>query len=123
MKFAVVEQKYIDYWRDRQAKEKQYHQMLAKQARQEAQQIVDWLVQRYPVQRVILFGSLARDRFVAASDIDLAVEGLPPANYFEILAQVNQLTARWVDLKLWQDLEPHFKSRVLETGEVLYERK
>jgi len=118
----VVEQKYIDYWRDRQSQQKQYHQTLAKQAKQEAQEITDFLVERYAVRRVILFGSLTRDRFHAASDIDLAVEGLPSADYFAILAEVNQMTSRWVDLKLWQDLEPYFKSRVLETGEVLYER-
>jgi predicted nucleotidyltransferase len=119
----MVEQKYIDYWRDRQAREKQLHQELAQQARQEVQQIVNWLVQHYPIERVILFGSLARDRFVADSDIDLAVEGLPSADYFAILAQVNQPASRWVDLKLWEDLDPHFKNRVLETGEVVYARE
>lgn len=119
----MIEQKYIDYWRNRQARERQYHQQLAAQARQEAQRVTDFLVERYNVQRVILFGSLTRDRFDAESDIDLAVEGLPSANYFAILSEVNQMASRWVDLKLWQDLEPYFQSRVLETGEVLYERK
>jgi predicted nucleotidyltransferase len=118
----VVEQRYIDYWRDRQAKEKQLHRELATQARQEASQIVNWLVQHYSVRRVILFGSLVRDRFVAEFDIDLAVEGLPSADYFAILAQVNQLASRWVDLKPWEDLDPNFRFRVLETGEVLYAR-
>jgi predicted nucleotidyltransferase len=111
----VIEQKYIDYWRDRQTQEQQYHQKLAEQARHEAQQITDFLVQQYPVQ-------LTRDRFRTESDIDLAVEGLPSAKYFEILAQVNRLAFRWVDLKLWEDLEPYFQTRVLATGEVLYER-
>jgi predicted nucleotidyltransferase len=118
-----MEQKYIDYWRDRQQQQKQSNRKLAEQARQEVRLIVDFLIQQYNVQRVILFGSLTRDRFVAESDIDLAVEGLSPTNYFEILAQVNRLASRWVDLKLWQDLEPYFQSRVLETGEVLYARK
>ena len=119
----MVEQKYIDYWRDRQMKERQYHKKLADQARQDVERIVAFLVQAYGVQRIILFGSLARDRFVEESDIDLAVEGLKPANYFAILAEVNQLASRWVDLKLWEDLDLHFRSRVLETGEVLYERE
>jgi predicted nucleotidyltransferase len=119
----VVEQKYIDYWRDRQMKEQMFHKKLADQARQEVKLIVNLLIQQYDVRQVILFGSLTRDRFVAESDIDLAVEGLPPASYFEILAQVNRLASRWVDLKLWEDLDPHFKSRVLETGEVLHARE
>ncbi len=122
MVMAMVEQKYIDYWRDRQAQEKRLHQQLATQAKQEAKQITEFLVRQYNVQRVILFGSLARDRFVAESDIDLVVEGLPATDYFAILAQVNRLAFRWVDLKLWEDLNLPFKSRILETGEVLYER-
>lgn len=119
----MIEQKYVDYWRDRQAKEKQYHQKLAEQARQEVEQIVAFLVEQHGVQRVILFGSLTRDRFVAESDLDLAVEGLPPTAYFEVLSLVNQMASRWVDLKLWDDLDPHFQSRVLATGEVIYARE
>jgi predicted nucleotidyltransferase len=119
----MVEQKYIDYWRDRRVQESQYHKKLANEARQDVKQIVDFLVQHYAVQRIILFGSLTRDRFVADSDIDLAVEGLTSADYFKVLAQVNRLASRWIDLKLWQDLDPHFQSRVLETGEILYARE
>jgi uncharacterized protein len=119
----VVEQPYIDYWRDRHAAQKRYHQQLAQEARLEAGRIAEFLVHHYNVRRVILFGSLVRDRFATESDIDLAVEGLPSAPYFEILAQVNQLASRWVDLKRWEDLEPHFQSRVLETGEVIYARE
>jgi uncharacterized protein len=118
-----MEQNYIDYWRDRQARQKRQHQQLATQARQEVGLIADLLVKQYDVQRIVLFGSLVRDRFVAESDIDLAVEGLPSASYFEILALVNQLASRWVDLKRWEDLYPHFQSRVIDTGEVIYERK
>ncbi len=119
----MVEQKYIDYWRDRQAKTRQHHRKLAEQARQEASLIADLLVQQHGARRVILFGSLTRDRFTKESDIDLAVEGLPPTRYFEVLAQVNRITSRWVDLKRWEDLDLHFQARVLDTGEVLYARK
>ena len=81
------------------------------------------LVKQHGVRRVILFGSLVRDRFVEESDIDLAVEGLLPILYFEVLSQVNRIASRWVDLKLWEDLELHFQARILETGEVLYARE
>jgi len=119
----MVEQKYIDYWRDRQARQKRYHQQLAEKARQEVTQMASLLVDQYDVQRIILFGSLTRDRFVAESDIDLAVEGLAPAKYFEVLSRLNQMAERSVDLKLWDDLDPHFQSRVLVTGEVIYARE
>jgi len=123
LKPAMVEQKYIDYWHDRQAKTRQYHEKLAVQARQEAALITALLVKQQGVRRVVLFGSLVRDRFAEESDLDLAVEGLLPSLYFAVLAQVNRIASRWVDLKRWEDLEPHFQARVLETGEVLYARE
>ena len=39
---------------------------------------------QFPVSRVVLFGSLAHQGwFVPDSDVDLAVEGLSPANYWK----------------------------------------
>jgi predicted nucleotidyltransferase len=42
------------------------------------------LKRRFGVKRVILFGSVANaDWFASDSDVDMAVEGLSPANYWE----------------------------------------
>jgi uncharacterized membrane protein YqiK len=49
-----MEQNYIDYWRDRQARQKRQHQQLATQARQEVGLIADLLVKQYDVQRIVL---------------------------------------------------------------------
>ena len=80
------------------------------------------LADRYPIRRIILFGSLARGNFAPGSDIDLAVEGLPPGDYFTALAAANCLTRFWVDLKPLEELQPRFRERVLATGECVYER-
>ncbi|MGH7562960.1 MAG: nucleotidyltransferase family protein [Gemmatimonadota bacterium] len=50
-----------------------------------AKAIAEWLRQRYGKRvRVLLFGSLVDpDRFAPGSDIDLAVEGLSPTEYWE----------------------------------------
>jgi predicted nucleotidyltransferase len=119
---AEMEDKYLKYWRDRRQQEQLKNQRLAQQARQEAQQMVEALVNDFGATQIILFGSLARGRFAADSDIDLAVEGICPEHFFTALAAVNRLTNRWVDLKPLEALEPHFYQRVLATGEVLYAR-
>jgi predicted nucleotidyltransferase len=74
---------------------------------------------------VWLFGSLAQRRFVhAGSDIDLAVEGLPPEDYFRALVAIwRQLPPGFrLDLAPLEDAKPSLLDVVREEGELLYER-
>lgn len=80
------------------------------------------LVQQFGARRIILFGSLAKGRFQEGSDIDLAAEGIAPGEFFQALAAANRTTAAWVDLKPWEELEPHFRQRILSTGMIIYAR-
>ncbi len=114
---------YIDYWRRRRDAQQAKDQRLARGARADLEQIVDVLVREFGATHIILFGSLARGRFAEGSDMDVAVEGIPPSEYFAALAAVNDLTPLWVDLKPLEALTPHFRRRVLETGEVLYAKE
>jgi len=114
--------KYVDYWRRRGAEQKRHSQRLAKQARSDLERIVTALVGEFGASRIILFGSLVRGRFAPGSDMDLAVEGIPPGDFFAALALVNRLASLRVDLKPLEDLEPHFRRRVIATGEVIYAR-
>jgi predicted nucleotidyltransferase len=45
------------------------------------------LVERYRAGRVVLFGSLAEGTYSEQSDVDLAVDGMPSAHYFDALAE------------------------------------
>lgn len=58
------------------------------------------LKERYGVRRVVLFGSLAHAAwFTLDSDVDLAVEGLPPGAYWEAWRLVEEfINDRPVDL-------------------------
>ena len=47
---------------------------------------------------VYLFGSAARGTMGERSDIDLAVSGLPPEIFFQVLAQVEDIFQRPIDL-------------------------
>lgn len=116
----IATSEYVDYWRRRRDAQQAKNQRLVQSARADLKEIVDVLVREFGATHIILFGSLAQGRFAEGSDIDLAVEGIPPSEYFAALAAVNDLTALWVDLKPLEVLTPHFRRRVLETGEVLY---
>ena len=62
-------------------------------ANQIAQKAADILRQEFAVTQVILFGSLAHQRwFSATSDIDLAVWGLDKALYFTAVARLQELS-------------------------------
>ena len=113
---------FITYWKKQRAGRELQNQLLAQQARCSLKQIMQVLAETYKVQQVILFGSLAKDKFTMTSDIDLAVAGLAPENFFEAYAHVNRLTQFQVDLKPLESLTPHFYRRVLEQGEILYEK-
>ena len=111
--------RFAAYWQQRRAAQQELSQRLARQARMDVTRIAAVLRQQFGVRRIILFGSLAERRFAPGSDIDLAVEGLAKADLFAALAQVNELSRFQVDLKPLEELEPHFRRKVLTTGEEL----
>ena len=111
---------YVAYWQHRRVEQERHRQQLAKQARQDLQPVVEILVDEYKVKKIVLFGSLAKGGFSQESDIDLAVEGIAPSDYFPVLAKINSVSERWIDLKPLEALDPHFLKRVLQTGETLY---
>lgn len=73
------------------------------------------------MRRVILFGSLVKERFERDADIDLAVEGLDPTEYFHAWAEVSELTDISVDLKPLERCYDHCRQRINQEGVVLYE--
>ncbi len=65
------------------------------------------------VVRVWLFGSLARGRPQDdRSDIDLAVEGLPPDRYYRALSELDQLVHCPVDLVELEHASPELRSQI-----------
>jgi len=57
--------------------------------------------------------------FGEGSDIDLAVAGIPPHQFFAVLGALNQISQIWIDLKLLEKVEPYFLDKILNTGECL----
>lgn len=83
--------------------------------------------ERYPIRRLSLFGSVLRDDFNPASDIDVLVEFESGARvtYLDMADMQFELEAilgRSVDLLEPAELSRYFRQQVLETALPLYER-
>jgi predicted nucleotidyltransferase len=75
------------------------------------------LRQQWPgLSAVWLFGSVLTDAFAAHSDIDLALEGLPPQDLLAAMALSERSGALAVDLVRLESLPPHWQQRIRERG-------
>jgi predicted nucleotidyltransferase len=63
-----------------------------------------------------LFGSLVHGEPTGESDVDLAVEGLPPRAYFPALADLMTLFRGPVDLVRLEEAAASLRERVLAEG-------
>lgn len=86
---------------------------------------IEALCQRYHIRKLALFGSVLRDDFRADSDIDVLVEFEPDAviglKFIEIQEALSSLLGRSVDLNTSQFLSRHFRNKVVQNAEVIYE--
>lgn len=114
-------QEYLEGWRRRQEMEKELIEKRREQALLDARRIAQFLVQKYGVRKIILFGSLARGDFDLHSDLDLAIEGLDKAKYFRALVEVGDLTEFPVDLKYLDECQGLIRERIDKEGIVLHE--
>lgn len=79
-----------------------------------------WLLRtQFGVRRILLFGSLAVGSVHAASDVDLAVEGLDAPRYFDALAALMALFGCPVDLVRIEAAPAELRARVFGEGVAL----
>ena len=77
----MTNSKYIASWRKHFARQDAESHTLAIQARKDLTKAVE-ILKKYGAKRIFIFGSLCRPgRFYPGSDIDLAVEGIPPQRF------------------------------------------
>ena len=96
---------------------------LKRQALAETRELACVLGEKFGAGRVLLFGSLAEKKghFDAASDIDLAVEGLG-GRFFRAYGYCMRLGKFNLDLRPYEDMPEYFKIRIEEEGDLLYEK-
>jgi len=87
------------------------------EARKVAANISRELVSRFGAKRVFLFGSLTRDDFNKRSDIDLAAEGIAPADFYRAVAFASGVSKVWkVDLVDMGDCSESLLQHILKEG-------
>ena len=80
---------------------------------------------RRHIRRLALFGSVLRDDFTPASDVDVLVEfepGRTPGwKFITIGDELSEILGRRVDLNTPQCLSRYFRDEVLAEAEVIYD--
>ena len=94
------------------------------EAKRVAVRIARGLAERYGAQTVFLFGSLSRGDQGAVFDIDLAVKGISPAQFFEAVAFVTSQSRKWrIDLVDVDDCTGSQRDMIEKEGVVLWPAK
>ncbi|MBI5787456.1 MAG: nucleotidyltransferase domain-containing protein [Candidatus Schekmanbacteria bacterium] len=76
----------------------------------------------FNAEKVILFGSCLED-VESARDIDIAISGIKPREFFKYYGQVSMVVEDEVDIIDLDDIKEHLYKRILSKGKVIYERK
>ena len=79
---------------------------------------------RHHIRRLALFGSVLRDDFSPASDVDVLVEfedgRVPGFAFFTMQAELSDLLGRPVDLHTPQFLSRYFRDQVMRESQIQY---
>lgn len=74
----------------------------------------------FGAKKVLLFGSCLED-IESAQDIDIAVSGIKPREFFKYYGKVSMAVEDEVDIIDLDDIREHLYKRVLSKGQVVYE--
>ena len=115
-----ISPKYLTAWRDRFARRASVSRKLAARARKDLTGATE-ILKKYGAKRIFVFGSLCRtDRFHPGSDIDIAVEGIPPEQFIRAAADLMMAVDFPIDLKPLEELDDVFRDLIEKNGELIY---
>jgi hypothetical protein len=81
---------------------------------------------RHHIRQLALFGSVLREDFNPASDVDVLVEfepgHVPGLAFFTMQEELSRILGRQVDLNTPQFLSRYFRDEVLRNAQVLYDQ-
>ncbi len=83
--------------------------------------------ERHAIRKLSLFGSVLRDDFGPASDVDVLVEFVPGTRVTLLTLagmeiKLTEIVGRKVDLRTLGEISPYIRQRVLDSSEVIYVR-
>lgn len=82
--------------------------------------------EKHRIRKLALFGSVLRDDFNEASDIDVLVEFEPDVSlgldFFTIQFELEDMLGRSVDFISYDSINKYIRKKVLNSAQVIYER-
>ena len=69
---------------------------------------------------IILFGSMSDGSFNKNSDIDIAISGISPVEYFKAVASISSIIGHDVDLVFLGHIPKPIEDRIRSSGKQLY---
>ena len=76
----------------------------------------------FGAKKVLLFGSCLED-IESAKDIDIAVSGIKPREFFKYYGKVSMVVDDEVDIVDLDNIREHLYKRILSKGQVVYEQE
>ena len=108
------------YWKQRFAADRAQLEQTRQEGLAQATKAAAAMRERWPqIRAVHLFGSVLDDRFRSHSDLDLQVEGLPPAALIDAIALAEGAGPLPVNLKRREDLNDDLVQRLLRKSQTL----
>ena len=89
--------------------------------KRELDKIVD-ISKEFGAKKVLLFGSCIED-INSVHDIDIAVSGIKPREFFKYYGKVSMEVEDEVDIVDLDEVREHLYKRILSKGKILYERR
>ncbi len=89
--------------------------------KRELDKIVD-ISKEFGAKKVFLFGSCVED-IKSVHDIDIAVSGIKPGEFFKYYGKVSMEVEDEVDIVDLDEVREHLYKRILSKGKILYERR
>ena len=109
-----------EYWKQRFAADREQLEKRRQEGLAQATKAAAAMRERWPqIRAVHLFGSVLDDRFRSHSDLDLLVDGLPPAALLDAIALAEGAGPLPVDLKRQDDLSEDLVQRLLRKSQTL----
>ena len=108
------------YWKKRFAADREQLEKRRQEGFAQAAKAAEALRERWPqIRALYLFGSVLDDRFRSHSDLDLLVEGLPPAALLDAIALAEGAGPLPVDLKRQEDFSDDLVQRLLRKSQTV----
>lgn len=86
---------------------------------------LDSFAQRWGIKRLAVYGSVLREDFGPASDIDMLVEFFPDRipgllRVAQMELELEAVLGRQVEVRTYEDLSPYFRDSVAATARTVY---